>query len=855
MSAGLVRVLHGFRKLAASALLGVFPLAAETVASFDINDAVSGPYTLLGWTAVKGAANDADTITGSDGTHTLTLTTTGDGQDRERNSGSFPADADLWRDFWFVNGNSAVATISGLDANADHTIEIWAYDLWSTPLRSATWTDAATGNAATLAFDGGNPAMYPVPDSLTKSVAIVQAKSDGAGVVTLVASSAGGLPGIYVSGLRVSDGAGSGLVLFEAESAALGSAFETITLDGATAVGATSTIPALDAPGDPQRIASYTMSFPAAGTYHLYSRLRVGPGAFNDDSLFLANSFGVKSATDGGDWIFRNGLAVAGYTGAAEIVDAGGSAGSEIWKWIRLDGPFTVPEGALGQTYEIAGREDGLYFDRFVFAPAELDLTVAELENGVIDQTLAFDGPDGIAIHRFGEPNGGRTPDGAHPFSALAVVDGALVGTTLLGGSSGDGVAFRVSTDGEGFATLTSFIGAVNGAHPYGDFIFSGGVVTGASSGGGSHGTGAIFQRAADGTVTLLHHFASLDPHTGANQGGAVPCGPLASDGANFYGAALAGGGFSNGTLFSLSTSGFHVLHEFSDVDPRHGTNSDGAEPRGGLVLADGRLFGSTAAGGSGGSGVVFSVQPDGGGFTVLHHFAALDPLTGGNLGGAFPSGGLLVADGWGYGTTLAGGAGGNGAVFAIRTDGSEFMAIFEFPATLAGTNTDGARPAAGLVRSGNVLYGVASSGGNSGAGTVFALDTALPDFRTIHRFQPLEEDGTNRFGAHPVAPLIRIGPALYGTTFDGGPGRTGTVFRIPIPVSTGVGVVRQPNGTIDADFTARGAPHHTYLIQQSGDLETWRDVGNLPADASGIILVRETGLVDPARFYRIAEP
>ena len=39
-------------------------------------------------------------------------------------------------------------------------------------------------------------------------------------------------------------------------------------------------------------------------------------------------------------------------------------------------------------------------------------------------------------------------------------------------------------------------------------------------------------------------------------------------------------------------------------------------------------------------------------------------------------------------------------------------------------TNSDGASPQGGLVVSGNALYGVTSGGGNSGDGTVFAIDS-----------------------------------------------------------------------------------------------------------------------------------
>ena len=76
-----------------AAMLMAVTSASAAVAQFDINDFATASPTLAGWTAVTGAADNADTLTGTDGTHTLTLTTSGDGQDRDRNVASFPADA------------------------------------------------------------------------------------------------------------------------------------------------------------------------------------------------------------------------------------------------------------------------------------------------------------------------------------------------------------------------------------------------------------------------------------------------------------------------------------------------------------------------------------------------------------------------------------------------------------------------------------------------------------------------------------------------------------------------------------------------------------------------------------------
>src|ERR1043165_6449047 len=78
------------------------------------------------------------------------------------------------------------------------------------------------------------------------------------------------------------------------------------------------------------------------------------------------------------------------------------------------------------------------------------------------------------------------------------------------------------------------------------------------------------------------------------------------------------------------------------------------------------------------------------------------------------------------------------------------------------GINGDGAYPNAGLILSGNTLYGTASRGGSLGSGTVFKVNTDGTRFTSLHSFTATD-------GADPVAGLILSGGTLYGTTAYGG--------------------------------------------------------------------------------------
>lgn len=175
-------------------------------------------------------------------------------------------------------------------------------------------------------------------------------------------------------------------VTLQAESAGLGTNFVTGNSGGATYISNTNNNTGNN-PGIPGRVAAFSVSFPEPGTYHLYARIRVGAGTFDDDSLFYANGFGVKSVAVNGDWILANGLAAAGFTTATDVVTGGGTAGGNVWKWINLSrfapGPvLAVTAGNLNQAFQIGGREDGLDVDKLLFGTSTNTFTVAELDAG-----------------------------------------------------------------------------------------------------------------------------------------------------------------------------------------------------------------------------------------------------------------------------------------------------------------------------------------------------------------------------------------------------------------------------------------------------------------------------------------
>jgi uncharacterized repeat protein (TIGR03803 family) len=98
-------------------------------------------------------------------------------------------------------------------------------------------------------------------------------------------------------------------------------------------------------------------------------------------------------------------------------------------------------------------------------------------------------------------------------------------------------------------------------------------------------------------------------------------------------------------------------------------------------------------------------------------------------------------------------------------------------------TNGDGAYPTAELIISGHTLFGACSVGGPGGSGTIFKMNFDGSGFTTLHAFAAgttnLSGTFTNSDGQQPRSTLSLSGDTLFGTTEYGGTLGGGTLFRI----------------------------------------------------------------------------
>ena len=202
-------------------------------------------------------------------------------------------------------------------------------------------------------------------------------------------------------------------------------------------------------------------------------------------------------------------------------------------------------------------------------------------------------------------------------------------------------------------------------------------------------------------------------------------------------------------------------------------------------------------------------------------------------------------SDGNFYGTTLSDGANGSpgngyGTVFKISTNGV-LTSLYAF----TGGN-DGAFPQAGLVQgSDGNLYGTTSrSGTYSSCGTVFQI-TINGALTTLHVF------GGGSDGANPLAGLVHGSDGnFYGTTYGGGVGGAGTVFRLTIVPA--FRAVTLTNSTLSLTWSTEAGGG--YQLQYNSDLSSgnWTNLGS-PFTATGATLNATNSVTtSPQRFYRL---
>ena len=342
----------------------------------------------------------------------------------------------------------------------------------------------------------------------------------------------------------------------------------------------------------------------------------------------------------------------------------------------------------------------------------------------------------------------------------------------LLAASAWPGVASPVAN-----LRVLHHFGEDDGEYPDTDLVMDGdGNLYGMTVQGGDFNSGTVFRLSPTPTgweESVLYSFTS-----GADGGQSYGGVTLDAQG-NIYGTTVVGGSWTGcpedgcGVVWKLTKNGddytHSVLHAFQAGE------SDGQGPGGPVSFdAQGNLYGMTPLGGDFNAGTIFKLSPTPAGpwnATLIHEF------TGGIDGGS-ASKARLIFDNAGnmYGVATTGGAFGVGTVFRLSPDGLggwDFDTLYSFKG-----QPDGIFPYGGLLRDNSgTLYGTTYYGGTADRGVVYQLQEVAGVWtpQVLHHFQGGQD------GSYPISALVRGNDgALYGTTSTGGgPGSHGTIFRV----------------------------------------------------------------------------
>jgi uncharacterized repeat protein (TIGR03803 family) len=440
--------------------------------------------------------------------------------------------------------------------------------------------------------------------------------------------------------------------------------------------------------------------------------------------------------------------------------NGGGASGAGTVFKVSASGQETV-------LYSFTGGSDGAY--------PEGDL-IRDLQ-GNFYSTTSGGGTSGAGVVFKLSPSGQETvlysftggTDGANPYAGLLRdLAGNLYGTTAYGGASGDGVVYELDLKNNE-TVLYSFTGGADGANPAAGVIRdAGGNLYGTTYYGGNlsgcygSGCGVVYQISAGGLETVLYTFS------GGTDGANPYAGVIRDLAGNLYGTAEYGGDLSEcygsgcGVVYKVGKAGETLLYTFTGA-------ADGAYPSASLVsdLA-GNLYGTSDGGGPAQAGVVFKLNKASQ-ETVVYGFPGTD--------GSGPWAGVILdSAGNLYGTTNGGGASGAGTVYKIDTTGKETV-LYNFTG-----GADGGDPNAGVIldAAGN-LYGTAVDGGAYGGGVVYKLAPSGQQ-TVLYSFM----DSTNCFGCpstdgnFPYGGVIMDSAGnLYGTTASGGTSGWGTLWKL----------------------------------------------------------------------------
>jgi len=336
-----------------------------------------------------------------------------------------------------------------------------------------------------------------------------------------------------------------------------------------------------------------------------------------------------------------------------------------------------------------------------------------------------------------------KRTEGYLPWEGLVAIGSTLYGISDLGGPDDVGMIFSIDANGSNYKAIHTFSqnGNTRTFGKFGGLTVFGSELYGTVWAGPSDGAGTIFSVNSD--ESSFQNNYTFDVATYSLIAWGIHPSTLSTDGVKLYGTTLTNPYFTSpsdiggGTVYSINPDGssFHVIHTFDNFQ-----NYD-------VTLLDGRLYGIDGNN-------IFSMYVDGSDYR-------LTPLHGISRSIELMSTGSRI-----FGTSSPTSDSNNGTIFSMNPDGSDFQILHLFQDTEGGTTGS-------LVLVGTTLYGETSTGGEYGLGTSVNQDGS--NYQIVHSFN------TND-GVGPSGELVLIGSNVYGAALSGGEFGFGTIYSFTVP-------------------------------------------------------------------------
>jgi uncharacterized repeat protein (TIGR03803 family) len=336
-------------------------------------------------------------------------------------------------------------------------------------------------------------------------------------------------------------------------------------------------------------------------------------------------------------------------------------------------------------------------------------------------------------LHNF---DGATATDLSTPDGAPMVYNGLFYGVTHFGGVAGIGAIFEFNPEHNGINNIGS------STEPFDEIYTTNLDVSNDITLHGSLLTTEVFIPSSG--VEILNSFTSYNLTGWSPQGITIHENKI-------YGTDLYTVPMAAGALYTANTdgSGYSVIIPFDWTGV-----GQLAKP----VIYENRIYGVTENG-SVTHGRIYTANTNGSGYDIIHNFNGTE--------GSQSRSEVVIEDNKLFGATRFGGVNNEGVLYSANTDGSNFNVLHSFSAISGGTAITAP------VFNNGILYG-AIFGGPANYGVIYKFDLLSSLYTPIHFFNDTD-------GAYPYSSPIIYNDSLYGTTYLGGSGAGGVVYKLDL--------------------------------------------------------------------------